>query len=272
MSDRTGFVIYHQDMRAILSMINAEDLKELITMLIDYSEFGEVKNTDNEVIKAFFVMLKNRIDSNNNKYEKIKEKRKEAGKQGGVAKANNLANASFAKQEVANLANLANAKNSSKASNITKDNITQSNITKDNITKDNININNNINTTMFSEAEQESGKTEKTFAYSDEFERFWRAYPKKVGKGGAYKAFKKVEAIKHTLPIMLEAIEQQKDSEQWKKDKGQFIPHPTTWLNQRRWEDSIGVENTKTHNGVDLDEVLRQGGNIYQYMDWRREI
>jgi hypothetical protein len=26
-------------------------------------------------------------------------------------------------------------------------------------------------------------------------------------------------------------------SEQWRRDDGRFIPHPATWLNQRRWED-----------------------------------
>ena len=30
-------------------------------------------------------------------------------------------------------------------------------------------------------------------------------------------------------------------SEQWKKDDGQFIPHPTTFLNGERWNDEIDV-------------------------------
>ena len=38
---------------------------------------------------------------------------------------------------------------------------------------------------------------------------------------------------------MLSAIDTQKKSDQWKKDNGQFIPNPTTWLNQRRWEDEL---------------------------------
>lgn len=36
---------------------------------------------------------------------------------------------------------------------------------------------------------------------------------------------------------VLAAVEQQKRSEQWQKDGGQFIPHPATWLNQGRWDD-----------------------------------
>lgn len=33
-----------------------------------------------------------------------------------------------------------------------------------------------------------------------------------------------------------------KASEQWTKDKGKFIPHPTTWLNGERWNDVIPCE------------------------------
>jgi hypothetical protein len=29
----------------------------------------------------------------------------------------------------------------------------------------------------------------------------------------------------------------QRQSAQWQRDDGQFIPHPSTWLNGRRWED-----------------------------------
>lgn len=68
------------------------------------------------------------------------------------------------------------------------------------------------------------------------FEVFWTAYPRKVGKGAARKRFD--TAIKKTtLEVMLSAIEAQKKSDQWTKDGGQFIPHPSTWLNQERWSD-----------------------------------
>ena len=69
-----------------------------------------------------------------------------------------------------------------------------------------------------------------------DFDRFWKAYPRKVGKQTALKAFRKVNTPLETL---LNAIEVQKRSKQWQKDNGQFIPHPTTWLNQWRWEDEV---------------------------------
>lgn len=68
------------------------------------------------------------------------------------------------------------------------------------------------------------------------FNRFWQAYPRKVGKQAALKAFKKVKV---SVEILVEAVEKQKHSSQWKKDNGQYIPNPATWLNQGRWEDEV---------------------------------
>ena len=69
------------------------------------------------------------------------------------------------------------------------------------------------------------------------FDEFWQAYPKKTGKGEARKAWAKIRPNAELLQQMLNAIAWQSQSEQWRKDGGQFIPMPSTWLNQQRWED-----------------------------------
>ena len=74
-----------------------------------------------------------------------------------------------------------------------------------------------------------------------DFEQFWSAYPRKINKQGALKAFEKVDVPVETL---LAALENHKRSAQWVKDGGQFIPHPTTWLNQRRWEVELPEDTT----------------------------
>lgn len=71
----------------------------------------------------------------------------------------------------------------------------------------------------------------------ERFETFWKAYPRKTAKGAARKAFTKLKVTDELLADMLDAIEAQKLSSQWKRDGGQYIPHPATWLNQARWED-----------------------------------
>lgn len=70
--------------------------------------------------------------------------------------------------------------------------------------------------------------------YSDEFEQFWNAYPKKTGKGGAYTSWKKQ---KPKLADVLTALSWQTIQPDWVKENGQFVPMPATYLNQRRWED-----------------------------------
>lgn len=84
------------------------------------------------------------------------------------------------------------------------------------------------------------------------FDAFWGAYPKKVSKAAAEKAFHKLKPDDALLETMLAAIEQQKRSAEWQKDDGQFIPYPATWLNGRRWEDESGGGNMMP----DYDEVV----------------
>lgn len=74
-----------------------------------------------------------------------------------------------------------------------------------------------------------------------DFERFWSAYPKKVDKQGAKKSFRKVDA---GIDVLLTTLENHKRSAQWSKDNGQFIPNPTTWLNQRRWETELPADRS----------------------------
>ena len=69
------------------------------------------------------------------------------------------------------------------------------------------------------------------------FDAFWGAYPRKVGKGAAQKAWGKVRPDAALAAKIVAAVVAQRSSHQWSKDGGQFIPHPTTWLNQGRWDD-----------------------------------
>lgn len=74
------------------------------------------------------------------------------------------------------------------------------------------------------------------------FEKFWKSYPRKVGKGAAEKSFKKYKPDDALTERMIASVEAHKRSDQWRRDGGQYIPHPATWLNQRRWEDELEEE------------------------------
>lgn len=73
----------------------------------------------------------------------------------------------------------------------------------------------------------------------DRFARFWAIYPRHVAKPNARKAFDKLNPDDVLLETMIRSVEQQKQSDQWIRDNGQYIPHPATWINQRRWEDEV---------------------------------
>lgn len=70
-----------------------------------------------------------------------------------------------------------------------------------------------------------------------EFEDFWRAYPRKVGKDAALKAFRKRKVTAELLAEMLQAIVAQGLVEKCRAGEERFVPHPATWLNEGRWKD-----------------------------------
>ena len=67
------------------------------------------------------------------------------------------------------------------------------------------------------------------------FDEFWSIYPKKVDKKGSLRAFKNIPKLKEVFPVIIQALEIQKQSIQWTKDHGQYIPNPTTYIHQERW-------------------------------------
>lgn len=91
-----------------------------------------------------------------------------------------------------------------------------------------------------------------------DFETFYTSYPRKVGKKKAMAIFLKLD--KELLPVILQALEKVKQSDQWKDP--QFIPHPTTWLNQARWEDEE-TELTPEQDAIDL--IKKHGKNNAQF-------
>lgn len=104
----------------------------------------------------------------------------------------------------------------------------------------------------------------KTTAQEKRFEMFWAAYPKKLGKGAAEKAFKRIKPDDILLAQMIVAIKAIAITKQWQENNGQFIPYPATWLNQRRWEDEPELNRTLASPQLDMAneaiaEIMRNG-------------
>lgn len=77
------------------------------------------------------------------------------------------------------------------------------------------------------------GDTEKTVGFAS----FWSVYPKKTAKPSAERAFKAAKLKAGELDSILRDIETRKQSDDWKKESGRYVPNPSTYLNNKRWQD-----------------------------------
>ena len=71
----------------------------------------------------------------------------------------------------------------------------------------------------------------------DRFDDFWQTYPRKTGKAQAVKSWAKLKPDdqEEAIRILPEHVAY------WHRTgtATQFIPHPATWINGRRWEDEL---------------------------------
>lgn len=92
--------------------------------------------------------------------------------------------------------------------------------------------------------------------YTQMFQEFYSNYPKKKEKSKVEEWFKKKKPNQELFKIIMEALEKQKQSKDWLKNNGQFIPYPRTWLNNKRWED----ETEKTVDDI-WEEIRKEEEN-----------
>jgi len=92
------------------------------------------------------------------------------------------------------------------------------------------------------------GKPKKKKDTSDyKFDVFLKAYhPKRrVAKDKALAKWKLLKPSQELLDIILKDLEERKPTEAWQKENGKYFPHPTTYINQRRWEDEYKGDKMK---------------------------
>lgn len=89
--------------------------------------------------------------------------------------------------------------------------------------------------------------------WKEQFEEFYKKYPKKVKKQNVKNWFKKNKPSSDLFSSIMSSLEQFRGSADWLKDKGQYIPYPSTWLNQRRWEDEEIQKKISDNSSVKND-------------------
>lgn len=93
-------------------------------------------------------------------------------------------------------------------------------------------------------------------AAADGFDLFWGPYPRKVGKEKAHKLWAKLSLkvrgdVLRALPVHVEL---------WgrKQVAREFIPHPTSWLSGRRWEDDVVGELLEPKQTLGLSKTAQR--------------
>lgn len=106
MAKKTGkrsFVLYHA-IRKPLEKLNDEQRGQLFLAILNYSEFGTEPDFEDSSVDIAFEFIRDALDKDTAAWEEKSQRRAEAGSKGGKQKVANLANATFAKQNVANQA------------------------------------------------------------------------------------------------------------------------------------------------------------------------
>ena len=141
----------------------------------------------------------------------------------------------------------------------------QSNTTEYNgIPSDSVYVNDNVNVNVLSKDNELNNRDINISCSKDEknesiFESFWKVYPRKVGKEKCRNWFKSHKPKEDLVQKMIEAVEEQKKSKQWSDP--QYIPHPYTWLNQRRWEDELTPSKDSTFQSAPKNPIQWEEAN-----------
>ena len=292
---KESFVLYTK-INEVVRELSDEQKGRLFQAILDYEETGEPPELD-QLLRLVFIPIKQDLDRNSEKWEAQTKARSEAGKKGMASR--------YGKKDPAAKADKA-AETGTKAVCNSKTNAVNTDITDGNRTNavntditdgnrqqqsttnitdnvyDNVyvneyvneNVNDNTNTPLSSPGTGGTGTGAQASSGTDgRFEAFWKIYPKKQGKGAALKAWKKIKPDKQLYETILASVQDNVNrNQQWKRDNGQYIPNPSTWLNQQRWLDEIpnqqigGVANGTGNSG---GSVRQRIGGADDYHDFR---
>ena len=235
--------VFYCDYRKHLQLLSDEERGKLLIALIDHAETGAEPELDGAALMAFsFIACQ--MDRDAEKYAETCRKRSEAGKQGGRPPKTNASDDETENQAKANKTNgfLEKQTEAKKGDNDT-----------DNDTDNDIN-----NPPHNPPVEPKPSAQEKRFA------EFWDEYPKKVGKQDALRKWKQLKPNAELFDRIMQAIKDAKKSEQWIREGGRYIPNPSTWINQGRWDDELTPADNNQNTNVRSISNEKQRGNAEQ--------
>ena len=264
-----GFLLFNE-IRPFLLKLTDEERGRLFLAVVDYSIDKTLPKDFSGILEVIFMMIQLSMDRSKEKWSKTLKARSDAGKKSAAIRAAKIFPEEVSCEDISQMDSSSSADSSStKSAELNTVELPSTKSTKRNPKsnpKRNPNSNRKSNPKSSpdpnSQPEPECSPGNRTpedqepsapdrggeTTALEEFDRFWAAYPRKVGKQEARKVFlhllsgtgRKTDGRSPPLPAsdrLIAALEQQKHSQQWQRDSGRFIPYPATWLRQARWED-----------------------------------
>ena len=209
-NNKKSFIMY-SNYRKFLSMLSDSEIANLMRAIFCFVEDEEIPELDSKT-DICFAVITDQIERDREKYQKVCERRANAGRLGGKQKHENrlkreavkegekevkkeektdekdsLANASKPSKCKQMLANLANVSKYSKSWQSLANLANLADNDNDNENDNDIAIDKNIAIDINNN--KKKTKQKKSGNYSNDFECFWEVYPRKSDKGEAYKKY-----------------------------------------------------------------------------------
>ena len=89
---------------------------------------------------------------------------------------------------------------------------------------------------------KDSFKDKRAKALEQRFDSWWQCYPKKRNRGQALKAWNLIKPDEELTEQIIAATEVARQTSDWQKEGGKYIPYPATWLRAQGWLDQFVVD------------------------------
>lgn len=237
MDDKKNSFVLYKSYLAQIEKLKNDQRGTLLLAIMRYQGGKELPEMD-PVVDMLFDVIRSQMDYNTKRYEAICEKRAAAGRKSAER---------YAQQASAN------------------DNKCQQMPANDNKCQHtDTDIDTDTDTDTETEVDTETDiETDTKYIkpipcapapkQNSDFEEFWKAYPKKVGKGDCRKIWAKMNPSRELVQKIMSTLKDASASDQWTREGHRFVPNPATWLRQGRWEDDVDsyphqTVSTRFHN------------------------
>ena len=225
MADKKSFVLY-MDYAEHLEQLTDADCGILFRAIFDHMDPDKPEPTlaPGTALAMAYSFIRAQLDRDRQAYEEKCEKNRKTAIEAAERRKQSQANASERQRTQTNAGNRQHNDNDI-------DNDNDNDIDNDN--------DNDTDTNITPPAEPDGDNEKKEPLQDRRFDEFWKLYPKKVGKQAAKNSWKRIKPNAELFDRILAAVQKAKNSAQWTRNNGQYIPNPATWLNQGRWDDEL---------------------------------